>query len=436
MPESRYIGMSTFIIGLFFMLFAQALLGIFTFFAFSWILSEDRGAVKKRRVVQGFVVQVALATLLTQLPFIRSSFEYLTKGVEALKDATQTGTRFVFGYLGGGDVPFEATGSTFVFALQALPMIIVVSALSMLLFHWGILPWVVSRISYFWRKAMHIGGALGTAAAAKIFLGNIEAPLVVRPYLKDFSRSELFSIMACGMATTSATVMTLYTTILKDVIPETIGHILTASIISIPAALTIARIMVPENSKVQTSGNLVMPYQFSNWVDALSRGTSDGLNIFLNVTAMLIVVLAIVALGNSMLSMLPHVSGEAVTFQRLLGLLFAPITWLMGISWSEAITAGRLLGTKTVLNEVVAFIEMAKLQQGQLSAMSSLIMMYALCGFANFSAVGIVIGGMGAMVPERRQEIVNLSLKSVVAGTLATCLSGTIIGILTRLSMP
>ena len=415
------------------MLIVQGFLGIFIFLGVAWTLSEDKSKISLRLVFQGLIIQILLAILLTQFEVVRSFFAYLTHGVEALKTATQAGTSFVFGYLGGGDVPFHATGNTFIFALQALPMIMVVSALSMLFFYLGILPWIVSKISYFWGKTMGIGGALGTAAAAKIFLGNIEAPLIIRPYLKDFSRSELFSIMACGMATTAAAVMALYATILKDVIPGTIGHILTSSIISIPAALTLARLMVPENHVEKTPGKLVMPYEFSNWMDAVSKGTSDGLNIFLNVAAMLIVVLALVSLGNSVLSFLPSIQGEVLTFQRIFGVLFAPMTWLMGIPWEESMVAGKLLGTKTVLNEVVAFLDMAKLPQGSLSGTSSLIMMYALCGFANFSAIGIVIGGMGAMVPERRQEIVSLSFKSVVAGTLATCLSGTIIGLLSRL---
>lgn len=414
------------------MLIAQAFMGIFTFIGFSWFMSEDRHAVKKRLILRGLGIQIALAILLTQFPIISTSFSYLSKGVEALKAATQAGTVFVFGYLGGGSVPFEAKGSTFIFALQALPMIMVVSALSMLLFYLNILPWIVRKISWFWRKVLNIGGALGTAAAAKVFLGNIEAPLIVRPYLKNFSRSELFTIMCCGMATTATTVMALYATILEGTIPNTIGHILTASIISIPAAITLARVIVPETAE-KTSGDVVVPYQFSNWMDAVSRGTSDGLNIFLNIAAMLIVVLALVTLGNSILGLLPSIGGEAISFERIFGIFFAPITWLMGIPWSEAIISGKLLGTKTVLNEVVAFVELSKLQPGALSTTSSLIMMYAMCGFANFSAIGIVIGGMSAMVPERRQEIVSLSLRSMIVGTLATCLSGTIVGLLSRI---
>ena len=414
------------------MLIAQAIFGIFIFIGFSWCLSENKAAVKKRLILRGILLQITLAVLLTRFPMISHVFEHLSKGVDALKNATQAGTTFVFGYLGGGDVPFQATGSTFIFALQALPMIMVVSALSMLLFHLGILPWIVRKISWFWRKVLNIGGALGTAAAAKIFLGNIEAPLIVRPYLKHFTRSELFTIMCCGMATTATTVMALYATILHDVIPNTIGHILTASIISIPAAITLARVVIPEGGE-KTSGDVVVPYQFSNWMDAVSKGTSDGLNIFLNIAAMLIVVLALVTLGNSIMGLLPPLSGAALSFERIFGFFFAPITWLMGIPWSEAMTAGKLLGTKTVLNEVVAFIELSKLGKDALSPTSSLIMMYALCGFANLSVIGIVIGGMGSMVPERRQEIVSLSLRSLIVGTIATCLSGTIIGVLSRI---
>jgi len=308
-----------------------------------------------------------------------------------------------------------------------------VSALSMLLFYWRVLPFIVKVSSWALQKTLRVGGALGVAAAAKVFLGNVEAPLLIRPYLKNFSRNELFTVMTCGMATTSATVMALYTTILEGTIPNPIAHILTASIISIPAAITLARLMIPHEG-AHTSGNLVVPYQFSNWMDAISRGTSDGLGIFLNITAMLIVVLALVSLMNAVLGLFPDVYGESLSLQRILGVMMAPVTWLMGIPWSEAATAGKLLGTKTVLNEVVAFLDLAKTPKESLSPHSALIMTYALCGFANFSSIGIVIGGLGAMVPERREEIVSLGLKSVIAGTIATCMSGTVVGVLTQIS--
>lgn len=415
-------------------LICQGILGILFFIAVPYVWSRNRQVIVPSLVIRGLGIQIGLAFLLTQFAFIRHPFSKLTHCVDALKNATNVGTQFVFGYLGGGDVPFDATGSTFIFAFQALPMIMVISALSMLLFYLKVLPWVVSKMAYFWQKTMRIGGALGTAASAKVFLGNLDAPLLIRPYLKNFSQSELFTIMVCGMATTSSAVMALYAIILKDVIPDAIGHILTASVISVPGAITLARIMIPQGHIPLTSGSLVAPYSFSNAMDAVTKGTIDGLQIFLNVAAMLIVVLALVALGNSVLSLLPDLGGEPLTFQRIFGFVFAPITWLMGVPWSESITTGKLLGVKTVLNEVVGFLELAKLPSGTLSPTTSLIMMYALCGFANFSVIGIVIGGMGAMVPERRMDIVSLSFKSLVIGTCATCLSATIIGILTRLS--
>lgn len=415
----------------------QGVLGIFVFLGIAWLFSENRSGVQKRDIILGLALQIGLAIVITQFPLIRNAFESLSKGVEILKHSTQVGTQFVFGYLGGGPVPFSVSPDsgvgTFIFALQALPTIMVVSALSMLLFHWGVLPAVVRAFSKALQRTLRIGGALGVVAASKVFLGNLEAPLLVRPYLKNFSRCELFTVMTCGMATTAASVMALYTSILEGTISNPIAHILTASIISIPAAITLSRILIPHEGAM-TSGSLVAPYRFSNWMDAVTRGTSDGLTIFLHVMAMLIVVLALVSLLNALLAVLPNLGGEAITMQRILGYIMAPVTWLMGIPWAEAPTAGKLLGTKTVLNEVVAFLELSKIPRSELSAHSALIMTYALCGFANFSAIGIIIGGIGSMVPERRDEIVALGIKSVFAGTLATCMSGTIIGILTHLS--
>ncbi|MBM3468133.1 MAG: nucleoside:proton symporter [Alphaproteobacteria bacterium] len=415
----------------------QGILGICVFLGIAWILSENRSAVQKRDVLLGVGLQIGLAIIITQFSLIRGAFESLTRVVDVLKQATQVGTQFVFGYLGGGAVPFniapDSGATTFIFALQALPTIMVVSALSMLMFHWKVLPIIVRFFSRALQKSLRIGGALGVVAASKVFLGNIEAPLLVRPYLKNFSRCELFTVMTCGMATTAASVMALYTSILEGTIPNPIAHILTASIISIPAAITLSRVMIPHEGEM-TTGGYVAPYKFSNWMDAISKGTSDGLTIFLHVMAMLIVVLALVSLLNAFLTFLPAIGGEPITLQRLLGYLMAPVTWLMGVPWAEATTAGKLLGTKTVLNEVVAFLDLSKLSRAELSSQSALIMTYALCGFANFSAIGIVIGGIGSMVPERREEIVTLGLKSVLAGTLATCMSGTIIGILSHLS--
>ncbi|MBN9565872.1 MAG: nucleoside:proton symporter [Alphaproteobacteria bacterium] len=410
---------------------SHGLIGIAFFFIFAWAISENRRKINFRATVIGLFLQVILAILIVKSPVARAPFELLGSTVKALKDATTSGTSFVFGYIGRGTPPFAANNPAglFVFAFQALPMVMVVGALSMLLFYWRILPFIVKGFAWALSRTLQIGGALGVAAAAKVFLGQTEAPLLIRPYLKDFSRSELFTVMTCGMATTSGTVMALYSTILENTIANPIAHIITASIISIPAAITISRVIVPQTSQF-TEGNLVMPYRFSGWMDAIFRGTTDGLQMFLNIAAMLIVVIALVALTNKILGAFPNVAGEPISLERIFGVILSPITWMMGVPWSEASVAAYLLGTKTVTNEVIAFLGLAKLPAGQLSAKSNLIMTYALCGFANFSSIGIMVGGLGSLVPERRDEVISLGFKCVISGTISTCLSGTIIGLL------
>ena len=408
----------------------QACLGILVFFIFPVALSENRRRIDYKFVVLGLAVQIFLAVVITKIAFVQSSFLWVSEGINKLKCATCEGTKFVFGYLGGGDVPFlmKEGASPFIFAFQPLPMVMVVSAISMLLFHWRILPIIVRGFSWALRKTLNIGGALGVCAAAKVFLGQTEAPLLIRPYLSQFTRSELFTVMTAGMATTSASIMILYGQILENTIQNPISHILTASIISIPAAITISRIMIPQTGE-DTSGELVLPYHFSGAMDAVSQGASDGMKLFLNIIAMLIVALALVAIANYILDAFPDFNNEAVTLQRLLGFFMAPVTWLMGIPWEEAKAAGNLLGTKTILNEVVAFIDLSNLKSA-LRPHTNLIMTYALCGFANLSSIGIQIGGLGTMVPERRAEIISLGFRALIAGTIASCLSGTIMGLL------
>lgn len=408
----------------------QACLGIVIFFIFSVVLSENRRKIDYKFVVLGLLLQVFLAFLITKITIVQNGFLWVSEGINKLKCATCEGTKFVFGYLGGGDVPFlmKDGANPFIFAFQPLPMVMVVSAISMLLFHWGVLPLIVRSFSWALRKTLNIGGALGVCAAAKVFLGQTEAPLLIRPYLSQFTRSELFTVMTAGMATTSASIMILYGQILESTIQHPISHILTASIISIPAAITISRIMIPQTGE-DTSGELVLPYHFSGAMDAVSQGASDGMKLFLNIIAMLIVALALVALVNYILGTFPDFNNEVVTLQRLLGIFMAPVTWLMGIPWEEAKAAGNLLGTKTILNEVVAFIDLSNLKSA-LSPHTNLIMTYALCGFANLSSIGIQIGGLGTMVPERRAEIISLGFRALIAGTIASCLSGTIMGLL------
>ena len=411
---------------------AQAFLGIFVFTAFCWLISENRKRVVVRDIVIGLALQFVMAILVLKVPLLRHTFELLNGLVFLLEESTKAGTSFVFGYLGGSPLPFDpkTPGSTFIFALQALPVVLIVSALSSLLFYWRILPLVVKAFSRMLEKTMGIGGAVGLGAAANVFLGMVEAPLFVRPYLKMMTRSELFVTMSCGMAGIAGTVMVLYAVILRSVIPDALGHILVVSIISIPAAIMISRIMIPEEGPI-TSGDLVPPQQATGAMDAITQGTFEGVQLLINIISMLVVLVALVYLVNGLFVMLPDIGGKPLSLQRLLGYVMSPVMWLIGIPWSEAQTAGSLMGTKTVLNELIAYIDLAKLQPEALSPKSRLILIYALCGFANFGSLGIMIGGMGGMAPERRGEIVALGFKSILAGTLATCMTGAIVGIIT-----
>lgn len=410
----------------------QSLLGIVVFLLAAWLMSESRGRFPWRIVLAGLALQFALALALIKLPLFKGMFLALNEAMSALESATHAGTSFVFGYLGGGSAPFAVTNpaSSFVLAFQALPLVLVVSALSSLLFYWRVLPWLVRTISLMLRKTLGIGGAVGLSAAADVFVGMVEAPLIVRPYLKDMDRGELFSVMSCGMATSAGTVMVLYASFLANVVPDAIGHILTASLIATPAALLIAALMVPSNNTA-TSAELVPSQSAKSSMDAITQGTLAGIQLLLNIIGMLLVFVALVSLANMMLGLLPEVSGEALTLQRILGWLMAPVVWLMGIPWSEATSAGALMGTKTILNELIAYLDLAHLPSDTLSPRSTLIMTYALCGFANLGSLGILLGGLGTMVPERRDEIVSLGPKAIVSGTLATLLTGAVVGVLT-----
>jgi len=410
-------------------LVAQSLVGFFVLHALAWALSEDRKTVAWRPVIGGMLLALGLGVALLKAPVIKNAFMALNDALAALETATREGTTFVFGFLGGGPLPYAETypGATFVLAFRALPLVLVVSALSALLFHWRVLPWIVRGFSLVLQKTMGVGGAIGLSSAANVFVGMVEAPLFVKPYIRGMSRSELFVLMSCGMATVAGTVMALYASILSKVIPDALGHILIASIISTPAAIAISVLMVP-GAAPATEGKLVAPPATSS-MDALTRGTVDGVQLLINIVAMLLVLVALVSLANQILSLLPNAAGAPITLQRVLGIALAPLVWIMGIPWSEATTAGALMGTKTVLNELLAYIDLARLPPGALSARSSLMMTYALCGFANFGSLGIMIGGLATMAPERRDEIVSLGGKTIVSGTLATCVAGSVVGI-------
>jgi CNT family concentrative nucleoside transporter len=409
----------------------QPLLGLAVIVALAWVLSEERRAVRPRLVVSGLALQIVLAALLLKLPPAKAFFMALNDVVLGLERATQQGTALVFGYLGGGALPFDLTHpeNSFVLAFRALPLLLVISALSALLFYWRVLPAIVRGFAWVLRRILGTGGPLGLAAAANVFVGMTEAPLLIRPYLFSLSRSALFGVMTCGMATVAGTVMVLYAGILGGVVPDAMGHILTASLISAPAALMIAGILVPERGPAEDTPTPI-PSQARGAMDAITRGTLDAIPLWLNILWMLVVMVALVGIVNQLLGLLPDLKGAPLTAQRILGWVMAPAVWLIGIPWSEATTAGALMGVKTVLNELVAYIELANLPNGALSERSRLIMTYALCGFANFGSLGILIGGMGAMAPERRDEIVGLGMKSILAGTLATLMTGAVLALL------
>jgi len=381
--------------------------------AIAWIASEERARVPWRAIVSGLGLQLFLAVLLLKIDIFMNAFLIINDALSVLEKATLAGTGLVFGYLGGGTAPFAVTNqsSVFVLAFRALPLVLVISALSALLFYWRIIPAVVKAISFLLVKTMRVGGVVGLSTAANVFVGMVEAPLFVRPYLARVSRGELFAIMVGGMASIAGTVLFLYGSILGPVLPGAVAHLLIASILSAPAALVVAFLMVPPEETTQ--GKVVLESEATSSIDALTRGTLDGAQLLLNIVAMLIVFVALVALVNFVIA--PY------TLQGMLGWLLAPLAWLAGIPWSEAQAAGSLLGTKTVVNELVAYLELSKLQN--FSERSRLLMTYALCGFANFGSLGIMIGGLGTMCPARRAEVVELGMKSIVAGTIATCLT-------------
>ncbi|QQN62440.1 nucleoside:proton symporter [Bradyrhizobium diazoefficiens] len=422
------------------MLRLQSTLGVFALLLIAFTLAENRRAVSLRQALIGLVVTFVTAIVLLKVPVVAHAFGAINDAVGAISAASRAGSSFVFGYVGGGPLPFDlkTPGADFVLAFQALPIVLVMSVLTTLLFYWRVLPPIVRGMAWLLERTLGVGGAVGLSTAANIFLGMVEAPLFVRPYLVQMSRSELFLIMTGGMAGIAGTVLVLYATLLAPLIPDAAAHFVIASVLGAPAAILVSLIMVPETSGKRTGGALEDPpvasdpeMQVSSTMDAIVKGTSAGIELLINIVAMLLVLVALVYLVNAILGLLPDIGGAAISLQRLLGLVMAPVCWLMGLPWDQAVTAGSLMGTKTVLNELIAYVEFSKLPSDALDPRSRLIMLYAMCGFANFASLGIMIGGLGVMAPERRDEINALGLKSILSGTLTTCLMGAIVGVLT-----
>ena len=304
-----------------------------------------------------------------------------------------------------------------------------VSVISSVLMYLKILPLIMRGFSFILEKTIEVGGAVGLGVSANAFLGMIESPLLIKHYLEKISRGELFAIMVAGMATIAGTMLALESAIISSVVPNAIGHLISCSLITLPAAIYIAHIFVPDNSSV-TTGDAASERGADSFIDAITVGTSNGLQIFLNVIAMIIVIVALVFLVNAFLGVLPEIDGEATTLERVLGFLLIPLTMMMGIPYEQAFIAGQLMGTKLVLTEFIAYVRLGDLPLDAMSERTRIIMTYALCGFANFVSLGIMVSGLITLVPKRKQEIIDLGLKSLIAGTVATCTTATLVGII------
>jgi CNT family concentrative nucleoside transporter len=415
----------------------QSIIGLAGFVGLAWVLGGLwQGGFKRafplRVVLAGLALQAAIALVLLNFPPAKALFLAANRAVLALHDATLDGTKVVFGYLGGGALPFTESypGASFVLAFQALPLVLVISALSALLFYWRILPTVVRAFAWALNRTLGLSGAAGVATAANVFVGMVEAPVLIRPYLKRMSPADLFLVMTAGMATIAGTMLVIYATILKDALPDSAGHLLTASMMNACGAVIMARLMMPAPEGAADTAAPLDPSPDRGAMEAITRGTGDGVPLLINIIAMIIVLVALVSLVNMVLGMFPDVGAGPLTLQRILGWVMAPVVWLMGVPWAEAPAAGGLMGIKTVLNEFLAYLEMAKMGPAVLSDRTRMILTYAMSGFANFGSLGIMIGGLTAMAPERRAEIVALAPMTLVSGTLATCLSGAMVGIL------
>ena len=412
----------------------QIIIGFIGLVCIAIPFSQNKSSINYRHIVAAIFLQVILAFALLKIPFIVQIFAYLSEGVTALQAATQEGAEFVFGYLSNSSTsPFEisGTGNSMIFAFQILPLIIVISSLSALLWFWNILPLIIRAISKIFEKLFNIGGPIGLGATANIIMGQVEAPLLVRPYLSKMTEKELLILMTAGMSTVSGSIMIALVSMLAPQFPDVnlIQHLVSASILSIPAAIMYANIMIPSSDVTNFDGNSV-PKVYDSSMDAITRGTRDGLDICLNVGAILIAFIALVSLLNSLLGILGGWIGISdLSLQLILGYIFFPIVWLMGVPLSETLASAELLGVKTALNEFVAYGALANLETGVLSDRSKLITLYALCGFANFSSVGILVSGISAMAPERKNDLIKVSVKALIGATLASCMTGLVIGI-------
>jgi CNT family concentrative nucleoside transporter len=413
----------------------QGLIGIGLLLLGAWLLSEDRAARPTWRWIgAALLLQLALALLIVRVPVVWDVVTLANHAVAAVERATLVGSSYMFGYLGGAELPFALKdGATppVIIAFQILPLVIVFSAIAALLWHWGILAWIVRGLSWLLQRSLGVSGVVGLSAGANLFLGVVESPLVVRAYFERMSRAELFAVMVLAMATISGAILVLYAQTLAPVVPDAVGHMISASIISLPAAVLIARLMVPGESATATDAQGDAALRYDSSIDAIIRGTMDGIQLFLAVIGVIIVIFALVALVDQMLLLLPAIDGAPLTVKRGFGWLFAPLMWTLGVPWDQAPAAGSLMGTKAILNEYVAYLELARLPVTTFDPRSQLIVVYALCGFANLASIGLLVSTIGTLAPARRAEVAGLGLKSWIAGNFASMMTGAVIGLVT-----
>ncbi len=420
----------------------RGILGLALLVLIAWGLSENRGGRPSWAWIAGaLAMQGALALIIVRVPFVWSVMEYANAGVAAIERATLDGSSYMFGYLGGAPLPFElkeGADAPLIVAFQILPLVIVLSAIAALLWHWGVLRWLVGGLSYMLRRTLKVSGVVGLAGGSNMFLGVVESPLIIRAYFAKMSRAELFQVMVLAMSTISGAVLVLYASTLSDTVPNAVGHMISASLVSLPAALLIAKLMVPGEVDADGGEEIATEVEredpglkYEGSIDAIVKGTMDGMQLFLAVVAVIIVVFALVSLTDQALALLPFVGGEVLTLGRIFGWLFSPLMWVIGVPWEQAQDAGGLMGTKAILNEYVAFLELSSLPEGTFDPRSLLIVTYALCGFANLASIGLLVSTIGTLCPERRAEAAGLGIKSWIAGNIATAMTGAWIGLVT-----
>ena len=412
----------------------QGLTGLLFVLLLAWGLSEGRSARPSVRWIAGAVaLQIAIAIAIVRVPVIWDLIGLANTAVQAVEKATLVGSSYMFGYVGGADAPFMLENNVpqpVIIAFQILPLVIVLSALAALFWHWGVLRWIVRGLSWALQRTLGVSGVVGLSGGANLFLGVVESPMVVRGYLERMSRAELFAVMVLAMSTVSGAIMVLYAQTLSATVPNAVGHMISASLISLPAAILIARLMVPGGGDTAVE-HARSELKYDSSIDAITRGTLDGVQLFLAVIGVIIVVFALVNLADQLLALLPMVDGEAISLKRTMGWIFAPVMWMLGVPWEDAPAAGALMGTKSILNEYVAYLDLAAMPMETFDPRSRLIVVYALCGFANLASVGLLVSTIGTLAPTRRAEVAALGIKSWVAGNCASAMTGAVIGLVT-----